>query len=270
MTYHELQPSQQLKPFVKCYFLFESEPETEFEDTVFPGGHMEIIFNLGNAFWQSWQGETFSTTPKVELWGQLTTPLKVRTKGSNTMLGIRFHAHAASLILREDVLTFNNKISNLEDILGNASKHLHQRLLETSATPERILLLENFLLNRLAIQESKGSTSRVVDRIIAEMATINFSERVESIAARYGITSRYLQKLFLQHTGITPKTYCKINRFQYSLKQLSNKESSLAAVAHDSGYFDQSHFIREFKAFTGITPSAYSSLASPLNAALVG
>lgn len=271
MKYQEFLPSQRLKAFVKCYFLFESGPETEFDDTVFPGGYMEIIFNLGQATWQSASNDTFSTTPRVELWGQLTAPLKVRTKGRNGMLGIRFHAHAASRILKEDILTFNNKISNLEDILGNSVKELHDKLLETTGTQKRILLLEEFLIARLLINKNSNShASLVLNRVIHDMCSASFPEPVEVLAARYSITPRYLQKLFLRYTGLPPKLYSQIQRFQLSLKQLSGNTASLTSVACDCGYFDQSHFIREFKTFTGLTPSAYSPETSPLNAALTG
>lgn len=269
MTYLEFPPSQHMKAFVKCYFLFESDAQTEFEDTVFPGGHMEIIFNLGDSIWQSACADKFQTTPKIELWGQLTSALKVRTKGRNAMLGIRFQAHAASLILREDVLAFNDKISSLEDVLGNSVKQIHQQLLETSSTRERIELLEEFLIARLTLNKiSDNKANRLLNQIVADSA--NFSGSVETLASRYAITPRYLQKLFLRYTGLTPKLYSQIHRFQQSLKHLSDDNTSLTSVAYNCGYFDQSHFIREFKSFTGITPSAYSPDASPLNAALVG
>jgi len=271
MTYLEFLPSQHLQAFVKCYFLFESDAQTEFEDSVFPGGHMEIIFNLGDSIWQSAREDKFHTTPKIELWGQLTTALRVRTKGRNAMLGIRFQAHAASLILREDILAFNNKISSLEDVLGNSVKQIHQQLSEASSTHERIELLEEFLIARLKLNAHTASkANQLANRIIAEMNSINFSGSVETLAVRYGITPRYLQKLFLRYTGLTPKLYFQIHRFQQSLKHLSSDHTSLTSVAYECGYFDQSHFIREFKSFTGILPSAYSPGASPLNAALVG
>lgn len=269
MKYIELLPTQQLRHYVKCYFLFESDLHTEFEDKVFPGGYMEIIFNLGDAVWQSAPDRKFQTTPQVELWGQLTKPLRVRTKGRNVMLGVRFYAHTASLILKEDAHAFNNQISNLEDILGNSIKHLHGTLREASGVDQRILLLEHFLVAQLEKNKAvQHKTNLLLNRIVAELSGTNFAEPVESIAARHSITPRYLQKIFVKHTGVTPKLYNKINRFQLSLKYLSAENSSLTSVAYDCGYFDQSHFIREFKSFTGITPSAYSPAASPINAAL--
>jgi AraC-like DNA-binding protein len=82
------------------------------------------------------------------------------------------------------------------------------------------------------------------------------------------MSPRYLQRLFLQYTGVTPKLYHKINRFQLSLKLVAKKDSSLTSIAYDCGYFDQSHFIREFKSFTGVTPSAYTAEAYPVSLAI--
>jgi transcriptional regulator GlxA family with amidase domain len=93
-------------------------------------------------------------------------------------------------------------------------------------------------------------------------------ENVEAIALRHRISSRYLRKLFLQYTGVTPKLYNKINRFQLSLQLVSESQSSLTSIAYDCGYADQSHFIRDFRSFTGFPPSAYSPQAYPVSQAL--
>ncbi|HEY5825191.1 MAG TPA: AraC family transcriptional regulator, partial [Cyclobacteriaceae bacterium] len=63
----------------------------------------------------------------------------------------------------------------------------------------------------------------------------------------------------------TPKLYGKINRFQHSLGLINQKDTSLTDIAYEAGYFDQSHFIREFKSFTGVTPSSYSPQSFPIS-----
>jgi AraC-like DNA-binding protein len=105
--------------------------------------------------------------------------------------------------------------------------------------------------------EKRPDKIAMVGHMVQDMRKNAFTETMEVVASRYNITPRYLQKLFLQYTGIPPKLYGKINRFQQSLRLISNKENSLTSIAYDCGYFDQSHFIREFKSFTGLTPSAY-------------
>jgi AraC-like DNA-binding protein len=75
---------------------------------------------------------------------------------------------------------------------------------------------------------------------------------------------------FLQYTGLPPKLFCKINRFQHSLNLVNANGQNLTNIAYESGYFDQSHFIREFKSFTGITPNSFAAQASPINQVLAG
>jgi AraC-like DNA-binding protein len=130
-------------------------------------------------------------------------------------------------------------------------------LLETPSWPQRLSLLEDFLWRRLLWSEKRHTKVTMVDRVMHEIRQPGFFDNIENVAARYGITSRYLQKLFVQYTGLTPKLYSKIHRFQNSLQLVIRNESPLTAIAYDCGYFDQSHFIREFKSFTGITPSGY-------------
>lgn len=95
--------------------------------------------------------------------------------------------------------------------------------------------------------------------IIGEISNPAFFDRISSVAAKYGMSPRYLQKLFVQYTGMPPKLYAKVQRFQQSLKLIQRKEASLTSITYECGYFDQSHFIREFKSFAGVTPSGYAA-----------
>lgn len=186
----------------------------------------------------------------------------------HTMLGIRFFTHSAAYFLDEEVWEFNNQVSDLRDLLGSSVRTLHSRLMDIPELTKRIELIENFLLNRLSIKERKSHKVAILGQIVKEMQTNRFSENIGAVACRHDITSRYLQKLFLQYIGITPKLYNKINRFQLSLKRIAKKEESLTSIAYDCGYFDQSHFIRDFKSFTGITPSDYSPESYPVSQVL--
>ncbi|MFZ6008948.1 MAG: DUF6597 domain-containing transcriptional factor [Bacteroidota bacterium] len=258
MKYKEIKPGEKLKPYVKCYFLFESEATTEIEDIVFPSGYMEIMFNLGDGLWKSSNNGVFYTTPPMELWGQVTRPLAIRANGKNVMLGIRFFTHTAAYFLKEDIWELNNQVCDLGYLLGGPAKILHAKLLETGDLHARISMLENFLIGRLVVNERKADKIDMVGRIMGDMKKDAFASPVEAVASHYRISPRYLQKLFLQHAGVAPKLYAKINRFQNSLRLINKRETSLTSVAYNCGYFDQSHFIREFKSFTGMTPSAYS------------
>jgi AraC-like DNA-binding protein len=201
-------------PYIKCYYIYESDLHTSFEDTVFPSGCIEIIFNLGTGKWQTAVDNTFVTTPPIELWGQIIRPLPIKSIGKNTMLGIRFYPHAAAGFLREKVDLFNNQVVDFRDLSDSTVNILYARLQETASWHKRIAFVESFLLQRLSLATSKFSKMVVVSDIM-----------------------------------------------------VIKKETSLTAIAYDCGYFDQSHFIREFKSFTGYTPSGYTLENSPVTLA---
>jgi len=269
MVYQELIPCSSLVPYVKCYFIYQSNSNAAFSDTVLPSGCMEIIFNLGNGNWHQLTADGYVATPPVELWGQLSKPLAIKSTGQNIMLGIRFYPHAAAFFVNDKIDIFNNQVVDFTKVGGNNIQTLHNKLLDTLTWEARLQMIETFLLQTFCNTRKKVSKIAVVNDVMHELKQDDFFDNIDNVPNRYGITSRYLQKLFLQYTGLTPKLYSKINRFQNSLKLLNNRDASLTSIAYDCGYFDQSHFIREFKSFTGCTPSSYSFNSSPITQAFV-
>jgi AraC-like DNA-binding protein len=262
MRYQEIAPQEYLRQYVKCFFIIESEAVVAYEAKVLPGGYPELIFNLSDIYLHSEKEERFNLTPPIDYLGQLTRPFAIKSKGEITMLGIRFYAHAAAYFLKEPMEAFNDQVSDLTGLLHTSTKTLHNQLMETKELRRKIGLIESFLLNRLSNPERRFDQINLVGDITRSLAANNYRDNVDFIAAKYGISNRYLQKLFLQHTGLTPKSFLKINRFRHSLSFLDNKKESLTSIAYSCGYFDQSHFIKEFKLFTGETPLAYLNARS--------
>ena len=180
MQYTEIKPGDRLKPYVKCYYIYEGETDAAFDDTVFPSGNMEIIFNLGTGNWQTAVENGFVTTPAVELWGQIIRPLCIRSIGKNTMLGIRCHPHAAGCFLNGKVDVFNNQVVDFSDVEGKAVNTLYSKLLETAEWDKRIELVEDFLLGRLLLVEKKFGRMAVVGDIMKELRHENFFDNIES------------------------------------------------------------------------------------------
>lgn len=259
MKYKEYIPCEALRRYVKCYYIYESATDAVFEDKAFATGCVEMMFNLGTGRWQTLTGNEFKTTPSIELWGQIIQPLTFRSVGNNIMFGIRFNPHAAAVFLNEDVSLFNNQVTDLSMVSGKLINTLYSKLQDTTLFNKRIEFVEEYLLKRLSLFEKKLHHVGLINSVTSELKQEGFYDNIENVASRYGITSRYLQKIFLQHTGLTPKLYSKINRFQKSLQLIAKKDASLTSIAYECGYFDQSHFIREFRSFTGVVPSAYDT-----------
>jgi AraC-like DNA-binding protein len=270
MIFKEILPGPKLQPYIKCFYIYESDSFLDYDDIVFPSGTMEVIFNLGEGNWKTKKDGKFNTTPPVELWGQITKPLAIKSIGKNTMLGFRFYPHSAAYFFNENVAEFNNEVVSAADLLGSSLNTLHSKLLDITDLDKRIKLIEEYLWSKLAISEKKHSKIKFVGEL-ADSLKFNYnSEKIISISNRKNISVRYLNLLFSQYTGLPPKLFYKINRFQHSLSLIQSNEQKLTRVAYDSGYFDQSHFIREFKLFTGITPNSFAAQASPINQILAG
>lgn len=269
MTYREILPGENLRSYVKCYYLIESETDAILQDRAVATGCLEVMFNLGNGTFQVRRDNYFETTPKIELWGQIINPLDFKSVGKNKMLGIRFHPHTAVTILDDRIDEFNDRVSDYAAIGGPGVRHLHEQLLNASTLDRQIELLDFFLLKKVEAFLKRNARFQIVNSVIAEMKREDFCDDIQDVSLRYGISSRYLQKLFVEFTGLSPKLYFKINRFQKSLVLTHDASQSLTSIAYQSGYFDQSHFIRDFKLFTGVAPSAFdvtnssAILASP-------
>jgi len=261
----EIRPQEALKPYVKRFYFYEASSTETFDDVVFPSGNMELIFNLGNGHWKTKKNDPFYTAPPVELWGQITKPMVVRSVGKNFMLGVRFYPHTAAYFFHEDVSAFNNEVTDGTDVFGTSLENLHELLLTYTNAADRIAMLEHYLLSRLAASEKRHARIKLVADIADRLRDHQDGPRVGTVSQRNKISARYLHQLFSQYTGLTPKLYCQISRFQHSLQLLQGGDQKMTSIGYDSGYFDQSHFIREFKTFTGLTPASFSANATPIN-----
>ena len=270
MIFNEIAPGNKLKPFIKCLYFYQSDSAVDYDDIVFPSGNMEVIFNLGSGNWQAKRDNDYYTTPPVEFWGQITKPLAIKSIGRNTMFGVRFYPHTAAYFFNEKLSEFNNEVVNAADIFGPSLKQLHERLLEAPGMEMRVRLAEDYFADRLHLSEKRHHKLKLVGGFINSLVNEAGTSRITDISARNRISSRYLNMLITEYTGLQPKLVTKINRFQHSLALVNSSTQNFTSIAFEAGYFDQSHFIREFKSFTGITPNTFAANASPINQLLAG
>jgi AraC-like DNA-binding protein len=268
LHYQEYKPSKTLQPYIASYYTLDCEPGTSINDQAFATGCMEVMFTLEGEPWQTRKNGLFTNSSPVELWGQILNPLPFRASGASRIFGIRFFPATAAILLKGDISQFNDQVLPLDSVACKSFMHLHEQLCEADTVVKRIALVE-FFLHKQLIKHQELEKIDLIRNVMQELAQKDFFDTIHSVAGRYGISSRYLQTVFLRYTGLTPKLYSQINRFQNSLVLLSKSNRTLTEVAYQSGYFDQSHFIREFKSFTGFAPSAFpienstAVLASP-------
>ncbi|WP_310391147.1 AraC family transcriptional regulator [Hymenobacter sp.] len=256
MRFHYTRPCAALQPYVHCFWELDSEGAHTGTDTLFPKGQLEWVFNLGTATLVSVLDGQPVVTPRTELLGQLTKACSVHVEGRNILLGVRFQPHTAGLFLRSSVASLNDTATDLADVFGADMPRLQEQLLAAPSEAARLGHLERFLLRALRSQPNTRAF-RVVDFALQRLLAHPQGPSLLEVARQCGISTRYLHQLFLAFVGMSPTQFLKIIRLQRSLACLHRSPDSLTGVAYASGYFDQSHFIRDFKSFTGLTPSQY-------------
>ena len=255
MQYKEYKPSPLLETYVRCYYTIDSAEGVTLQDKAFATGCIELMFTVRGDSWLTEQGSAFVKTSPIELWGQIVKPLSFKASGGSKLFGVRFHPATAAFLLKDEIHRFNDGIFDLVGVLGKSVVDLHAQLQDAATVDQQIRLTDAYLMTKLQADPKTMARIDLVRKVMTELTHKDFFDNIDNVAARYGISSRYLQKIFLQQTGLTPKLYTKINRFQNSLIMIGQGSHSLTDVAYACGYFDQSHFIREFRSFTGFSPS---------------
>ena len=130
---------------------------------------------------------------------------------------------------------------------------------------QRVRAVEEFLRARLPGPDPTRDTAM---RIAGSMLDAPADTRVEDVAAEHGLSARSMQRLFRRYLGVTPKWVLQRYRLHAAAERIAGGEGDLARLALDLGYFDQAHFIKDFKALVGRTPAGYAEECARAAAAL--
>jgi len=227
MKYREYLPCEALRPFIQCYWALRGGTSDPQSQLVFPDGHMEIIFHLADPFALIREDGIASVQSNALIAGQIWQPVTLRQSSSADVLAIRFQPAGAASFMRFPQQEIAGSIANLEDFWGSRARQIRNALGEMQTDQGRIQLLEQHLLAmRPAGPVSLGALSQ-----------------------------RHYRRRFEETVGLPPKLFQRIRRFQSALSVLGQRP--IAEVALECGYYDQAHLVRDFKQFSGLTPTAW-------------
>lgn len=256
MNYQIFEPNDDLTALVKCYWTLEGPKEEMPEKQIIvPDGCMEMIFHYGN-FYRQYTGNGNSIIqPKCFVIGQLTRPLEIEPTGATGIFSVRFHPNGFLPFATIPIKEMENTAVSLEKLFGQDGQEIEQTILQAASTSERIELIEAFLLSRLT---NTGIIDRIIKSTVETILTANGQLSVDELSKQTNINRRQLERKFSSAIGLSPKQLSKTIRLQATLKMLLNKQfTSLTALAYENDYYDQAHFIKDFKDLTGFTPKEF-------------
>lgn len=217
-----------------------------------PDGCIEWIFHLGAPFQRLLPSNQWETQPRSFVVGEMTRFLVLQAIGPLATMGVRFRPGRAYRFLPFPVDVLTDETTTTGDVWGGEGKDIEESVLEARSDFERMHLVEKFLLSRIGSVDSHPW----FDAAIAEIMRSRGMVRVEQLAGKINLSSRQLEREFRAKAGLSPKALARIIRFQNLLRLVG--ESNLrewATLALAGGYADQSHMVREFRDFSGQSPT---------------
>ena len=192
------------------------------------------------------------------IYGVVKRKFSVLLKDKGRVFGVKFKPGAFYPFVKSPVSRLTDGSISFWDAFGVDSKPLEEAILslEDKREAKMIELAENFIRERLPERDENVEViNQIVDCIIANRAIT----RVDDIVSRFNLNKRTLQRIFSQYVGVSPKWVIGRYRLLEAAEQLADGEVvDWPKIALDLGYFDQAHFIKDFKTIVGRTPAEYA------------
>lgn len=260
MNYQEYQPHPDLQSLVKCYWTLEVPaargPQRQ---RIIPDGCLEMAFILGDDIKRYTSEDEFVIQPRSMVLGQITEPFFIEPTGYVNSFAIRFYPYGLATFLSMPIKELADTETPLAVLFGeDIAQDLSEKIGLAGDTASRIAVVEDFLFKKLNDQVSIDNVVKAaIDTMFSTNGSISIKEMLKDDPSR----RRQIERKFAEQVGISPKQLSRVIRLQAVLKMiLTQQAESLSQIAYDSDYYDQAHFTRDFKEFTGMTPKEFFKL----------
>jgi AraC-like DNA-binding protein len=247
MTLEKFTPCALLQPYIKGYLIIESEEGMV--NTILPDTSIIMAFRFRGKVGYSKDNEQ-GALPRSVISGLRKSALTVTYSQKTSNLLVIFKEAAASAFFKEPMHELFSQSVSLDCIIQRSLVNkIEEQLEESHDHLQCIAIVEHFLISRLHEPKQDLFIQKAVQSIQLSKGDIRINEFMAGIP----LSRDAFEKRFRKATGTTPKRFSSIIRLTTLIDSL-HPDSSLTDVALTAGYFDQSHFIKDFRAFTGVLP----------------
>jgi AraC-like DNA-binding protein len=250
-----------LAPHIEHLWVARGHLATHWRNLILPDGAVEMIINLGDPQTLCDLDDPDKRTVFRRSWisGERTEPILIDEAGYVHLVGVRLRPGGGWPFLGIPMREFSGQVIELDDVLGSEINDLRDRLAEETTDDGRFDLLERWLRTR-----QRASPTRAVTYALRAIQNGADSVRIGQMAEKIGISHKHLLREFDRCVGLTPKTFSRLCSFQRVIRSVGHRtEVEWADTAVKCGYYDQAHLIREFRAFSGLTPASYLDKRGP-------
>jgi AraC-like DNA-binding protein len=243
-------PVAMLAPFVKAFLIIESN--SGMENNTLPDTSVIMSFRFKGSVAYITPSQ-IRQLPEAGLTGLRKSARLLKYEPDTANLLVVFQEGGATAFFKAPLHELFESQQPLDDLIRlHKIREVEERLSEATNNTQRIAVVEQFLLSELRTQQP----DLLVQHAVQQIKDVNGNIKIKSLAAELYISQDAFEKRFRRSVGTSPKQFSAIVRLRYLLDHYSEAES-LTDAAYKAGYFDQAHFIKDFKAFTGQTPQAF-------------
>lgn len=252
-------PTEALQPYIENYWLVRPDRgPVDLSVNVFVDGRADLIFNFGAPYERTCLGAETRAIAESNLDAQRLSPIRITQRGDVRVSGVRFRLGGLGAFVAP-VHPWTDATPAPTEVFGADAARLEQSLGDTLDVDAHAALYDAFFLERLSVEGSYATFARALEALVADPGLT-----VEALARSVEVSPRHVERLFARHLGIAPKTLARVVRFQSALRMLMKDPGvPLATVAAETGYFDQAHFVRDFKRMSGGVPRGYRGYYPP-------
>lgn len=264
VRYLEVPAPPPLDRLVHCFWFLRGRTDG-LPQTVVPDGHAEIVLHLAEPFVQQHPDGVSRRQAAALVSGQLTGPLHLAPSSEADVIGIRFRTDAARTVLRVSLDELTDAVVPLADIAPRLAALLQRAVRAADDPAVRVRALA------AALESSTPAAPAADVRAAAHALEGASPPDLRRLARSLGVTTRTLERRCRTEIGVTPAALRRLARFRRAFRRLDRTpRGAWAAVAAQTGYFDQAHMIREFRRFAGSPPSIFFQHDPDLSRAFLG
>ena len=256
-SFQIIQPSTLLAPFVKHYWFMTINSADLATERIIPAGMMCLTFHRGERLFSSADN---CLQPRSFLSGIDSSYTDLSFNGCIDLISIDFRPAGAKAFFKMPMIDLNGQNIAIDSFSDPQLVELENRLFDTTNPMDCVSIIENFLYKRLFQLDTYN-----LKRINAVIKSIyQGQQNIDNLAQTACLGYKQFKRIFADYIGANPKDYLRVIRFQKALHIMKIRPYlGQAQFAYECGYYDQAHFIKEFKLFSGYTPTEYLNICTP-------
>ncbi len=254
-------PRSPLSSFIAYFWSYTGKNPPRSRRLTLPDGSIDLVIDLHDRkthIRNRYDSETTLASSVIS--GPHTDYYITDSSSERSMIGVHLKPGSAGSLLKLPSIALKDTHVSLDDLWGGAATDLRDELLYSNTVEDRFRILEKYFLLRSDWSRPPHSA---VQFAIASFQRPQPPESITNMVDQMNMSAKRFIQLFKDEVGLTPKRFSRLMRFQKAVRLIrQSNDIDWADLAMSCDYYDQSHFIKEFQSFSGLTPTEYRAIES--------